>query len=54
MVPESREFTAFLTPWGFYEWVRVVYNLGELKHFASWEYFDLGVLKHFELKNQTK
>ena len=27
-----------------------VYNLEVLKYFATWEYFDLGVLKHFEIK----
>ena len=25
--PESRKFTAFLTPWGFYEWVRKPFGL---------------------------
>ena len=25
--PQSRKFTAFLTPWGFYEWVRVPFGL---------------------------
>ena len=25
--PESRRYTAFITPWGFYEWVRVPFGL---------------------------
>ena len=25
--PECRKFTAFITPWGFYEWVRVLFRL---------------------------
>ena len=27
MDPESRKFTAFLDPWGFYEWVRITFSL---------------------------
>ena len=29
---------------------RVVYNMVVLKHFASWDIFSLGVLKHFDPK----
>ena len=27
MYPESRKFTPFFTPWGFYEWVRIPFGL---------------------------
>ena len=36
-------------------WIlKIICNFGVLKHFLPGIYFDLDILKHFELKNQTR